>query len=300
MDWVTELWAGRAVIAAGRGSKDALRAGIMALSTSEADLPEKLVYTHIGWSTIDGEWNYLSTSGGLNAHELRDDITVDPDGPLAHVELVAPGRETPGIMSENRYEFLTSDRTTAFSRSLLRRTLAPLAEVLHPNFVVHLVGHTGSLKTETAALMQGHFGRAFNAQAMPGSWLSTANYMERQSFAAKDCIIVMDDFRPNDGVGSMSMHQKAETFIRGVGNVVGRGRLNADATAKKTYHSRGLVISTGEDAPQGESLRARMALIEMNRHDIDLVRLALAARPRRWVTGRSDEWLHPVARATAR
>ena len=276
MDWVTEQWGGRAVIAPGRALKDALRAAIIVLSTKDADLPEKLIYTHVGWRKIDEEWCYLSTSGALGATALHDDIVVDPDGPLANVELVAPDAGTLG--SSVRKSLCISDiaANDSVMPVLAAAYLAPLAEILHPNFVVHLVGHTGSLKTETAALMQGHFGRNFNAQAMPGSWLSTANYMERQAFAAKDCIIVMDDFRPNEGQGGLSMHQKAETFIRGVGNVAGRGRLNADATAKRVFHSRGLVVSTGEDAPQGESLRARMALVEMSRHDIDLRLLSIA------------------------
>ena len=280
MDWVTEMWAGRAVIQPGRSAKDALRVGIVVLSTTESDLPEKLIYTHVGWRKIEDEWYYLSASGALGASELRNDVVVDPDGPLAHVELVLPNRETVGGSVRKSLRISDIGANDSILPVLAATYLAPLAEVLHPNFVVHLVGHTGSLKTETAALMQGHFGRSFNAQAMPGSWLSTANYMERQAFSAKDCIIVMDDFRPNDGLGGLSMHQKAETFIRGVGNVAGRGRLNADASAKKTYHSRGLVISTGEDAPQGESLRARMALIEMTRHDINLARLSASQMDR--------------------
>jgi hypothetical protein len=303
MEWVTAQWAGDAIIQPGRGAKDALRVAIQELSTQEAGLTKKYVYTYIGWRKIDDEWSYLSASGGLNTHELRGDITVEPSGPLAKVALVAPDEEH--IVDNVRKSLSISDigEEDCLIPVLAATYLAPLAELLHPDFSVHLVGHTGSLKTETAALMQGHFGVAFNAQALPGSWLSTANYMERQAFSAKDCVIVMDDFRPGEG-----MQAKAENFFRGVGNSNGRGRLNSDSSVKQTYHSRGVVVSTGEDAPQGESLRARMALIEMNRRYIDMAKLTQAQSYRdggnlveamsgyiQWLAPQLDE-LRPILR----
>ena len=50
------------------------------------------------------------------------------------------------------------------------------------------------------------------------------------------------------------------------------------AAGRPTYHSRGLIVSTGEDIPSGQSLRARMLVLELAPGDIDAAVLSLAQR----------------------
>src|SRR5262249_27567163 len=46
------------------------------------------------------------------------------------------------------------------------------------------------------------------------------------------------------------------------GNQAGRLRMRADATLRPAKPPRGLVLSTGEDTPRGQSLRARLLVLE--------------------------------------
>ena len=49
--------------------------------------------------------------------------------------------------------------------------------------------------------------------------------------------------------------------------------MSADSTARLTYEPRALVIVTGEDLPDSESLVARLFVVEINRGDIDKPKL---------------------------
>src|SRR5262249_382680 len=56
-------------------------------------------------------------------------------------------------------------------------------------------------------------------------------------------------------------------LFRGQGNHAGRQRMRADATLRPARPPRGLVLSTGEDIPRGQSLRARLLVLEVSPGD---------------------------------
>jgi hypothetical protein len=64
--------------------------------------------------------------------------------------------------------------------------------------------------------------------------------------------------------------------LRAQGNASGRGRLRSDATQRRARPPRGLIISTGEDVPPGQSLRARLLVIPIALGDVDLEKLTVA------------------------
>jgi hypothetical protein len=137
---------------------------------------------------------------------------------------------------------------------------------------LHLVGHTGAGKTELAALAQQHFGAGLDARHLPGSWLSTDNALESLAFVAKDALLVVDDFCPTGSQYDLqAMHRKADRLFRGQGNTAGRGRLRADGTLRPTRPPRGMLLSTGEDVPRGQSLRARVMVVEVPQTGIGAV-----------------------------
>ena len=52
-----------------------------------------------------------------------------------------------------------------------------------------------------------------------------------------------------------------------------RQRLRADGSLQPTRPPRGLILSTGEDVPKGQSLRARMLILQLGLDDVDWRRL---------------------------
>jgi hypothetical protein len=88
--------------------------------------------------------------------------------------------------------------------------------------------------------------------------------MEALAFAAKDCVMVVDDFLPSGSTSDVQhLHAGADRLIRNQGNRAGRQRLTADSELMPAKAPRGVIISTGEDTPRGQSLRARLLVIEM-------------------------------------
>jgi hypothetical protein len=113
-----------------------------------------------------------------------------------------------------------------------------------------------------------------NRMALPANWASTANALEAQAFLCKDAVLVIDDFKPQGGRGDIDqLHAKADRVLRGQGNRSGRRRCRPDGTPRPARPPRGLVVSSGEDVPRGESLRARMMLLHVGQGDIGVTKL---------------------------
>jgi hypothetical protein len=109
-----------------------------------------------------------------------------------------------------------------------------------------------------------------DARNLPGSWSSTANALEALAFAAKDAVLVVDDFAPTGAAGDAErIHREADRILRAQGNASGRLRMRADGSLRAVRAPRGLIVSTGEDVPRGQSLRARLLVVELGPGDVD-------------------------------
>src|SRR5262249_55040714 len=136
------------------------------------------------------------------------------------------------------------------------------------DFSLHLAGPTGSFKSEAAALAQQHFGAGMDARHLPASWSSTGNALEGLAFTAKDALLVVADVAPTGSAADIQrFHKDADRLFRGQGNRAGRQRMRADASLRPAKPPRGLVLSTGEDVPRGQSLRARLLVQDISPGD---------------------------------
>ena len=93
--------------------------------------------------------------------------------------------------------------------------------------------------------------------------------LEKKAFLAKDAVLVVDDFAPTGTTADIQrLHREADRLFRAAGNRSGRARMRADGGSRPTYYPRGLIISTGEDIPSGQSLRARLLVLELTPGEI--------------------------------
>lgn len=282
MAWVTGQWGCGAIINAGLSTKDHLRAAIQELS---GPVPSRTVYSHTGWRRLQGQWHYLHAGGALGADGNRADVEVNPGaGNLRHYRLPDPPADD-ALRAAVRASLgllelapLKPALGALLLACIYRAPLANLAAIDHAAF---LVGFTGARKSEAAAMALAHFGQGFTARSFPAGWTDTAPALELKAHAAKDALLVVDDFKPTGGKRDVDeLHRKAEWLFRGAGNQNGRGRLSANLRQRAAYHPRGLVLATGEDIPKGQSLRARLTIANLSRDaadprqgDIDLDRL---------------------------
>lgn len=269
MGWPAEHLGSNAIIYPGFSKKDHARAAIQILSLK--NVQRRTVYTHLGWRKIDDEWLYLHNGGAIGADGLNANIPVEVDADLARYTLPEPPQED------------DLDRVALASVNFL--ALAPLevtipifgaiwcAAIREGDMGLHLVGHTGEGKTAVATLAQQHYGTEMTSKRLPGSWTATANVLEDMAFLAKDALMVIDEFTPSTANSIKDLKGKAERVFRAQANGQARKRMRSDGSMRAARPPRGFVLSTGEDMPEGESLNARVLVIEVPRGSVDFNRL---------------------------
>jgi hypothetical protein len=142
---------------------------------------------------------------------------------------------------------------------------APLGKV---DFSLFLAGPSGTFKTALAALCQQHFGAGMDARTLPAHFDSTGNALEGLAFAAKDALMVVDDFVPAGGAGD-ARQATAERLFRAAGNHQGRSRLSGHGQFRAPHPPRALLLATGEEVPRGQSLRARLVIVELRSGEVE-------------------------------
>jgi Domain of unknown function (DUF3854)/Domain of unknown function (DUF927) len=264
MAWVTQYLGADALMFPGQSLKDHARFAIQKHST---DIERRTIYAHLGWRRTNEEWIYLHAAGQIGQHGQVRGERVQINDALAHYMLPDPPNG--------------DDLRRAIQQSMCCLDVAPRGVTIPlygcvwravlgaGDFSVHLCGPTGHGKTALVALLQQHSGAAMDAQHLPANWTSTANALESLAFAAKDSLLVVDEFTPTDSTQSQVLHRTAERLFRAQANGAGRQRMRADTTLRPAKPPRGLILSTGEDVPHGMSLRARMLIIELEPNTVD-------------------------------
>jgi hypothetical protein len=273
MGWVAREWTVHsASLRPGMGVKDKLRAGIEFLS---ADPVLERIFTHTGWVRLETGWAFLHADGAI--------------GGEAQVDLSAPS------LQRYRLPNCTDGKTNAASAMRISLALldvapdsitvplwaamfrAPLASHLPLNFTIWLDAPTGNVKTSLATLFLSHFGE-FDVNHSPANWSSTANALEHQAFLLQDLPLLIDEYVPTSARDVRELEAKASRLIRSQGNLTGRGRMDQNLKQRQSFPPRGLIVSTGEGRPPGESLAARCIVLEPRRNTVKLEKLTEAQR----------------------
>lgn len=246
---------------------DHARCAIQMLSDSPI---ERRIYTHTGWREIDGEKCYLHGGGAIGAQTVKD---VEVRLPESLTPAILPNPPEGNALAEAMSAILDLARLAADEITLPAIGSVFSSVIGNADFSIWLYGPTGSGKSQFAALVQSFFG-GFNADKLPGSWMSTANALEAIAHAAKDMIFVVDDFKPLGSAQDRArLNRDADRLLRAQGNQQGRQRMAADITQRKAKHPRGLIFNTAEEVPRGESLMARLFVIECQKTSLDFSQL---------------------------
>jgi hypothetical protein len=227
------------------------------------------VHTFTGWCKIGEVWAYLHAGGAIGTVGTVESAYVELPGDLQNFLLPAPPEGEERIASVRASLDLV--RGLAPDEVMLPLLAATYGAVLPgATIVIFISGQTGSGKSELSALMQQHYGAEMDAKHLPANWSSTGNALEALAFAAKDTLLVVDDFKP---IGSQAdvarLHKEADRLFRAQGNRSGRQRCRPDGSPKAGKAPRGTVLSTGEDTPHGHSTRARMLILEREPPDAE-------------------------------
>lgn len=265
MNWPIEHLGIGAIVSAGQTMKDRARVAIQYLS--KRNVRRRVTYLHLGWRHLDGHGQvFLHAGGAIGANGPVPDVEVEAPSDLARYVLPVPPegedlraavRASVGLLK------LGPARVTVPCLAGVYRAVIDACD-----FSLHGAGSTGSFKSSASAVFLSHFG-SFDEKCLPASWASTDNALEALAFAAMNVPFVIDDFAPNGTASDIQkLHARAERIFRAAGNQQGRARLTASIGFRRTRYPRGLVWSTGEEIPNGHSIRARVLVIEFRRDDI--------------------------------
>jgi hypothetical protein len=292
MEWILRSWGIEANVMPFRDAREHLRSSIQTLGKHAA---KEKVYTHIGWRKIDGKWCYLHAGGCIGS----PDITVKTDSFLDSYRFQEVECPVDECVHES-FELLDIAEHHVTLPLLAATYLAPLNHAfkesnLEPSFLLWLHGTTGTRKTSLATLFLAHF-KEYSKSA-PATFKDTANAIEKKAFLVKDSILLIDDYHPGSTKYDQSkMDQTAQHLIRLYGDKIGKGRMKADTSMRKSYPPRGLALVTGEDMITGHSSQARCFPLELKADDIDLKELSDAQANSTKLSGAMQgylEWLAP-------
>jgi hypothetical protein len=267
MGWALRQLGPQAIIYPGQ--QQHTRAAIQCLSGS---IQQERIFTHLGWRKHDGHWVYLHAGGAVGAQGPRSDLRVELPATLQHYQVSSPAdrqEQVRAVRASLRCLDLAPDRISFPLLAAVYR--APLGRV---DFSLFLTGPTGTFKTALAALCQQHFGAAMEASHLPANFASTGNALESLASSAKDGLLVVDDFVPIGGSGDSALQRLAERLFRAVGNHQARSRMRGDGHLQVPRLPRALVMATGEEVPRGESIRARMLIVEVRPGEVDRAALS--------------------------
>ncbi len=238
------------------GMNKHLPSAILKLS---GQFPTRQTYRFLGWTQIDNQWVYVSPGMSIGASGKL----VDPPD----VELESRLRDY-GLCESNWNDSLRAFTAAiavfpktlaptliAFALLLLLQRFFPAAA---PKPALHLVGTTGSGKSEIAALMGNFYGQ-FSRDTPPAQWGDTVNTVEALGYPLADCLYWVDDFKPIY-TDERTFTRLLQSYSRGMG----RGRLTREAKLRQERPCRGHLLSTGEATIEGEaSVLTRMLVLEI-------------------------------------
>ena len=269
---------------------------LAAMELAPEDRPRETVYEMTGWQEVQGNLCYLSPAGGVGVPE---GVKVDLSNLEAGIGLSQDGLSVAGVADRGDDAFdaglqaLLSSVLDSFPRAVMLPALGFtfLAPLMHWSPVpdrpaLHFIGSTGTRKTALLGLLQAFYG----CPRFLLSWQSTGNHLEIAMSQTRDMLVSVDDLKANvsdRGVGRRVLQSYADRR--------GRGRATRSGELARARFAGGLLVSAGEDIPEGEaSIAARSLFVTIQRGAADLERLTEAqqAAPNlATVTARYIAWL---------
>ena len=262
--WASENYGAKAIIFPNSSNAPEIAAWAKLEFAAKDEAKTTDIYTHTGWTKIDGKEVFLTNNGAIAENGIDDTINVQLPRELSRYKAMGNCKKEDIMMFLKLYKLGKKEVMFTLVAAALRAVMRP------SDFAIHLAGKTGGFKTEISSLILSIYGAEMTSRQMTASWSSTGNALEALCYQAKDVPIVIDDYVP---VGSQyqrkALDAKVDQVIRAQGNAAGRSRMAADSTMQGTKYPRGVVISTGEDIPEGHSCRSRMIIVETEPRTVD-------------------------------
>lgn len=221
----------------------------------------KTVYAHTGFIEQNGKKVFLYHGGNIGADE-NDEVETDlTDYNIQQYCFTNKEFEIKEAL-KTEYSLLELGDLKVIIPMLATTFLSPLFSMLQEegiliNYLLLVVGKTGTYKSSSAALMLSHFGN-FEINKMPLSFRATYCGIEQVAFSAKDVLLVVDDYKPE------TMETDQEKIMENIlglwGDRQNRIKMNSKGGLHQKYSARGLGMVTAERPPKFSQSRLARAM----------------------------------------
>lgn len=269
-----------------------LTSAILALSGA---YPRRKTYRFMGWTQINSQWVYVSPEQSINAQgAIAESPEVELETRLRDYRLDISDTS----LSLTAFKAAIDVLPPALGPALIAFAMLPMIQRFFPPAAtrpaIHLVGTSGSGKSEIAALLMNFYGQ-FTRDTPPAQWGDTINTVEVLGYALADALFWVDDYK--------TIYADDRTFTRFLQSYsrgMGRGRLTRDAKLRQERPCRGLILSTGETTIEGEaSVLSRMLVLEVppwEQRDPGGATLMKLEGLRHYLTGFTAQFVQWIAR----
>ena len=254
----------RRFIGASAGSQYVVRAGmskhlVPAIVQLSGEFPTHRHYNFMGWMELDGRLVYISPNDCITSKgKLAESMKVELDQRLRDYGVKASSWQD----SLQAFDAILKVMPPELAPCLLSFALLPVIQRFFPKMAtkpaIHLVGTSGSGKSEIASLLSSFYGQ-FSRDTPPAQWGDTINTVEILGYPLADALYWVDDYK--------DIYADTRTFTRFLQSYsrnLGRGRLTREAKVRREKPCRGLILSTGETNLEGEmSVASRMMSLEI-------------------------------------
>ena len=274
MKWVMKRWGAQPRVYIPRGHYHKLARAIQEISQDTMTREKEFVYT--GWTSINGEWSYLSSSGRISANGFDPNTRVNlGNNRLTLYSLPEPPtcKETCYKAARSSIDFLKIGKRQVTAMLWSSMFAAPLTCEIPLMAMLWVYGQSQSGKSTISMLALTHFGNRFingRNYLAPEEWLSTFTALETDCFMVKDAPLIIDDFAPKfaSRTEASVQHNTAAALVRVVGNRSAKQRSNQGINNRSSRIPRGMVIGTAENPLMGQSVVGRMIYVPVARGDV--------------------------------
>lgn len=251
-------------IAGHAGENFTVRAGMIrhlapAILALSGTYPRRKTYRFMGWTEINSKWVYVSPETSIHADgQLTEPPEVELESRLRDYRLCGADWQD----SLEAFKAVVATLPRHLAPSLIAFAMLPVVQRFFPAAAtrpaVHLVGTSGSGKSEIASLLTSFYGH-FTRDTPPSQWGDTINTVEALGYALADTLYWVDDYK------TIYADERTFTrFLQSYSRGMGRGRLTREAKLRHERPCRGLLLSTGETTIEGEaSILSRMLVLEI-------------------------------------
>ena len=223
----------RRFIGASAGAQYVVRAGmskhlVPAIVQLSGEFPTHRHYNFMGWMELDGRWVYVSPQDSITAKgKLAEPPSVELDHRLRDYGLQASSWDE----SLQAFDAVTKVLPDDLASCLIAFALFPVVQRFFPATAtrpaLHLVGTSGSGKSEIASLLSSFYGQ-FSRDTPPAQWGDTINTVETLGYPLADTIFWVDDYK------SIYADERTFTrFLQAYSRSMGRGRLTREAKVRR-------------------------------------------------------------------